>query len=46
MRFLFWLVIWLLTFCSADIDVRYRDGLNLEFRGWIGAIQRWWEERR
>lgn len=41
-RALFWFFIYLLLLAAADINVKYQDGLYINFKGWAGLI---WGEK-
>ena len=40
LRFLFWLVFYIVTLGLCDIDVTYTDGLHIQFHGWPGVLKR------
>ena len=39
MRVLMWLVLWLVTLGTLDIDVLYSDGLHIRLVGWPKKLE-------
>ena len=39
-RVIFWTLIYLLVLGSIDIEVRYKDGLHIELKGWLNHWKR------
>lgn len=46
LRVLVWSFLYCLLLGTISIDVRYKDGLHMRFKGWLDMIKEGWKKRK